>query len=153
MVVDIVNEFDVVSRADRPYILALLNLLRHKHGHPPLPPEPDLAADLTDSDALSATATLKADIPATKLQDVFDKEVNDTWPLPEMFYHHVGRTIVLTMRLDDEDKTQLKAFEIPDSMFGTLLFCKLSVHRKAVYAIRIYLIEQGEMNGQSGVLQ
>jgi hypothetical protein len=143
MAVDIVNEFDVVSRADRPYILALLNLLRHKHGHPPLPPDPELAAESVDNDSASATSMSKKDFLPAKVQDIVDKEVENVWPLPEMFYHHVGQTIVLTMRLDDEDQTQLKAFEVPASTFGTLLFCKLSVHRKAVYSERIHLLEQG----------
>jgi hypothetical protein len=135
---DIVNEFDIVSRADRPYVVSLLNLLRHEHGQPPPRSESDLNTDMSDKEILPA-ATFLTQLPGSP-NGVNDVE-SALWPIPDRLYHHVGSLIVLTMRLDDDDQTQLKAFEIPPDLFGALLFTKLSVHRRAVYSRRICLLE------------
>lgn len=129
---NIINEFDIVSRADAPYILCLVNLLRSIYGQPPLPDDTD--------DSIAIPNNIESG-----LKDVVgDKESNDanppaaekSWPVPPLGYHHVGTRVVLLMRLDGS-QLRLKAMEVPGDKFGQLLFCRVAVHHRACYSARI----------------
>lgn len=138
MAVDLINEFDLVGRADRPYILSLVNLLRHRHGHPPLQPDAKNVAvhdDPTPDGEGNSKPCFRED--AREIQGA-------AWPAPEMLYRHVGSPIILMMRLDENDSMRLKAVEAPSHLLGDLLFCRLSVHKKSCYAERVKLLERLE---------
>ncbi len=68
----------------------------------------------------------------------------DAWPVPPLLYHHVGTRILLLTRLDGK-QARLKAFEVPGDIFRQLLFCRISVHRRAYYADHMQRLEAGEL--------
>lgn len=124
----IVNEYDMVPRADRSYIRSVVDLYRTAHGLAPLhtPPTPD-----PDSEPKALAA----------------------WPLPPPQYHLVGDIIVLRLRLSggalsapvDDALSQastltapmVEAVRVTPAEFGKLLFCDLATHRRRGYLERM----------------
>lgn len=119
----ILNEYDMVPRADRVYIRSVVDLYRTSHGLAPIhtpPPEESKA-------------------PA--------------WPLPPPQYHLVGDIIVLRLRLSggassapvDDALSQastltapmVEAVRVAPGEFGKLLFCDLATHRRRAYLERM----------------
>lgn len=128
----IINEFDLVTRADKPYILSLVNLLRLTHGQYPLPTE---GTDDTETPSLTTDYTSDG----------------NNWPLPPSMYRHVGPKIVFLMRLPDQGGSlQLRAVEVSTAQFEKLLFCRLPVHRRPCYTQRVELLVGGQFNGANG---
>lgn len=128
---NIINEFDLVTRADKPYILSLVNLIRLIHNEDPLSSEytddtePSLTTDSTSGD--------------------------NSWPLPPSMYHHIGPKVVFLMRLPDQGGSlQLRAVEVSTPQFEKLLFCRIPVHRRPCYAQRVELLADGRFNGANG---
>ncbi|KAF3481519.1 uncharacterized protein GIQ15_04278 [Arthroderma uncinatum] len=142
-----VNEFDMVSRADRPYIICLVNLLRSLHGRPPLGSDEDEA----NFHAVPSPETLN---PETKASDSANLLAENVWPVTPCYYHHVGPRIVLLKRLEQAFQSEgylleLRAMIVPPEEFQKLLFCRLAVHRRVCYAERVQMIEEGKFNGCS----
>ncbi|RSL65182.1 hypothetical protein CEP54_004390 [Fusarium duplospermum] len=129
---NIINEFDFVSRADKPYILSLAEFSRAVV--PPIrqPSTPSAKENPIDTDrwvavkdevdSLSSMSSL-----STGLKSGFDNQVTNVWNLPEPFYHHVGPRIVFVMRLH-EGEMGLRAVQVPPAEFQNLLFCRTAVH-------------------------
>ncbi|KAJ6437593.1 hypothetical protein O9K51_09800 [Purpureocillium lavendulum] len=138
---NIINEFDVVSRADAPYVLCLVNLLRSLYGQPALVDDevteettggcPNPASDGKMGEAAGQSGTEKV------------------WPTPPPRYHHVGARVVLLMRLN-ESRLRLRAVEVPGDKFGRLLFCRVAVHRRACYSDRMQELVQWEDQAEEG---
>ncbi len=129
---NIINEFDVVSRADRPYILCLVNLIRSLYGQPAIL---DDGVEFTrDMDPPGSRASQQAAGP------------ENVWPVPPPMYHHVGSRVLLLTRLDDGGRICLKACEVTEEAFQQLLFCRVEVHRRACYSDRIRRLEEGELS-------
>ncbi|KAK0751769.1 Alpha/Beta hydrolase protein [Schizothecium vesticola] len=123
----ILNEYDMIPRADRAYIRSIVDLYRTSHGLAPLhtpPPEAD--------------AESKARL---------------AWPLPPPQYNLVGDIIVLRLRLSgggssapvDDALSQtsmltapiVEAVRVAPGEFGRLLFCDLATHRRRTYLERM----------------
>ncbi|KAI8717523.1 Lipase-3 domain-containing protein [Fusarium sp. LHS14.1] len=151
---NIINEFDVVSRADKPYILSLVELSRAVLRTVPLPPVPstnetpsetDRGITVKDEiDSLSPVST-----QSTGLEKKLINTATNVWNPPEPSYHHVGPRIVFVMRLH-EGTMSLRAVQVPPTEFQTLLFCRTAVHGKARYGERVEMLESGRFNGRAG---
>jgi hypothetical protein len=147
---NLINEFDLVSRADRPYILCLVNLFRSVYGRPPLGPD-------EDEDSAHASPPSEVSSSATEVSDVLKEAAESVWPVTPCRYHHVGPHIVLLKRLERESHSgeyslKLRAVRVAPDEFEKLLFCRLAVHRRVCYAERIQIIEEGNFNGKGGWL-
>jgi hypothetical protein len=146
--VNIINEFDVVTRADKPYILSLVDIARSMLDLPPNNAVPESATDKEIIDAaLKATHTEEPRL--SRQLKVINIDESKFWRLPQPLYHHVGPRVVLLMRLA-EGKMSLNAVEVTPSEFHKLLFCRVAVHGKRVYAERMEALQQGRFNGRSG---
>ncbi|GIJ86995.1 hypothetical protein Asppvi_005894 [Aspergillus pseudoviridinutans] len=150
---NIINEFDLVSRADPPYILSIVNIFRSMYGQPPLlPSDTNLGCDIpsqhptapppSEPDSAARTFSHKAYLENEK-SAAFAAKI---WPVPRPLYYHVGKKVVLLMRLEEDD-VQMKAVQILTPAFEKLLFCRVAVHSKICYSERIQLIEKGRFNG------
>lgn len=124
----ILNEYDMVPRADRAYIRSVVDLYRTAHGLAPIhtPPTPE-----PDSEPKAYLA----------------------WPLPSPQYHLVGDIIVLRLRLSggalsapvDDALSQastltapmVEAVRVAPGELGGLLFCDLATHRRRAYLERM----------------
>ncbi|KAM5439232.1 hypothetical protein McanCB21832_001510, partial [Microsporum canis] len=139
--INFINEFDMVSRADHPYIICLVNLLRSLHGMPPF------GSDEGNVHVAPAPEVLN---PETKASDSAN-----VWPVTPCYYHHVGPRIILLKRLEQASQSEgyllkLGAMIVPPEEFEKLLFCRLAVHRRVSYAERVQMIEEGKFNERSG---
>jgi hypothetical protein len=133
MLLAIVNEGDLVSRTDGPYIRSVVDLYRSKFNLPPLK-------------AISPASHLaRRDIQGTS-----KAEKGRTWDLPEPMHHLVGQIVLLA--LDDETtlidlrRTStglLKGVRIRPEEFSKLLFCDVEVHRRRSYIQRLEMIRDG----------
>ena len=129
----IINEYDMVSRADRSYIRSVVDLYRSSHGLPPV---------------LSGTAT-----ESYEGADTFrGSSATKSWPLPTPRYNLVGDIIVLRLRLSgvsmapvDDAFSQtstltapiVEAVKVTPEKFAKLLFCDLAAHRRRAYVERM----------------
>ena len=150
-VLNIINEFDVVTRADSNYILSLVNLYRSIYQMPSVR-EVNALDDGMLQDTKSITAYhLSSDNEST----------GSFWEIPSATYSHVGERVVLHMHMCDEassgesddylaDKLELKAYKVEARAFQKLLFCRVSVHRRIEYRKRINLIARGYFNSLTG---
>lgn len=126
LILALVNEYDVVTRADKPYLSSLVDLYRARYGLPPL-----------HTPSLSRLA-LHAGAVAGK---------GMVWPLPLPQFHLLGDIIVLRTCVesasdDESDSTavvhhSLRAVQLSEDELGRLLFCDVAVHRRAVYLERM----------------
>lgn len=151
---NIINEFDVVSRADKPYILSLAEFSRAvvRTVRQPAPLNTNENAIDTDhwiavKDEIDSLSPISS--KSTGLERGFVHQFTNVWNLPEPFYHHVGPRIVFVMRLH-EGEMCLRAVQVPPAEFQNLLFCRTAVHGKARYGERVEMIESGRFNGRAG---
>ncbi|KAF4982511.1 hypothetical protein FZEAL_1882 [Fusarium zealandicum] len=153
---NIINEFDIVSRADKPYILSLVDLVRSKLELPTETPvsNQDRSEDIVAA-ALDATqAAETAPLPSlssfyTEPEGDFSSTDPNFWRLPQPLYHHVGTRVVFAMRLAGHE-IGLRAVEVPPLEFQQLLFCRIAVHFKARYGERVEMLESGRFNHRLG---
>lgn len=128
----IVNEYDMISRADGPYLRSVVDLYRARNGLPPVS---------VTGDALNIASS-----------DVAEKKA---WPLPPPAYNLVGDIIVLRLRLmdiassnNDDTFSQaetlstpvVKAVEVTPEEFSKLLFCDIATHRRMAYLERMEMM-------------
>ncbi|KAK0616945.1 Alpha/Beta hydrolase protein [Immersiella caudata] len=126
----IVNEYDMIPRADGPYLRSVIDLYRSRNGLP-----------LVSADASSLPIVEDADMKA--------------WPLPAPEYSLVGDIIVLRLKLmdasasnDDETFSQaetlttptVNAVEVTHEEFSKLLFCDIGTHRRTTYLERMEMM-------------
>ncbi|KAF5581761.1 alpha beta-hydrolase [Fusarium pseudocircinatum] len=145
--VNVINEFDVVTRADKPYILSLVEVARAMLD---LPPKAAISEPNTNEGIVSAsleTTRVEKCRLSTDSGDFLVKESN-FWRFPQPFYHHIGPRVILLTRFVD-NQMSLKAVETSPSEFQKLLFCRVAVHGKRFYEERIGALEQGRFNNQS----
>ena len=151
LVFNIINEFDVVTRADSNYILSLVNLYRSMHQMPSV-----REVNTPDDGMMQDTKS----IAAYQLSSYKDS-TGSFWITPSATYNHIGELVVLHMQMCEEtssggsdddliDKLELKAFSIEAQAFQKLLFCRVSVHRRTEYQKRIGLIVDGNFSGLNG---
>ncbi|KAK3898407.1 Alpha/Beta hydrolase protein [Staphylotrichum tortipilum] len=114
LAVAVVNETDVATRADKAYLLSLVNLYRSIDGLAPIAPGEEDEGTGTESDGL--------------------KPVKGEWDLPPPVLHHVGNLVVLKeVGEDEEDEPVMGAFRVEGTTFARLLFCSSRAHHKEVY--------------------
>ncbi|CVL04497.1 uncharacterized protein FMAN_12640 [Fusarium mangiferae] len=145
--VNVINEFDVVTRADKPYILSLVDVARAMLD---LPPKAAISEHETSKEIVSAALETTKDENRRLSDDSEDFPLKEPkfWRFPQPFYHHVGPRVVLLTRFVD-NYMSLKAVEISSSEFQKLLFCRVAVHGKRFYDERIDALEQGRFNNRS----
>lgn len=154
---NIINEYDLVSRVDRSYIRTLVDLYRSIYDLPPI----------QDLDTQTTTATPEAWIfsnDGKNRGEALGEQTGKYWVVPKSIYRHVGKRVVLKLgvipRQDgkykngDNSKGQLalSALCIPNEEFAKLLFCRVTVHSRVCYQERIALITEGRFNGGNGWL-
>ena len=149
MVLALVNEFDVVARADLAYVRSLVDLYRSFYKLPPVP----------DKETGDSSASLT-------LTDSGDSYVRKgIWKLPLVNFFHIGPLVVLKgekvlpsrsevkgsgatqppaldKQEQDAPKTiygrrnkilKLEAFDVTAEDFATLVFRRKFVHNRAIY--------------------
>ncbi|CAF3648347.1 unnamed protein product [Fusarium graminearum] len=145
---NIFNEFDFVTRADKPYILSLVEVARNMLNQPrkPLLPEPETSSEIIDA-SLKATQDKEAELSSPKNEESHDQGPK-TWKFSQPLYNHIGPSVVLLMRSENEMK--LTAVEVTPAEFQKLLFCRTAVHGKRIYEQRVEALEQGHFNDRLG---
>ncbi|KAK5988537.1 hypothetical protein PT974_10020 [Cladobotryum mycophilum] len=140
-----VNEYDMVPRADQPYIRSLVDLYRSRHGLPCLhmPSDPDVQQ------------SSEHDVAKCNVVGDETMERKKHWPLPAAAYQLVGDIIILQQRLDTallSDASSdtatitpmpLKLHKISTDAFANLLFCDVGAHKRRVYLQRMELMATG----------
>lgn len=137
---NIINEYDVVPRADRPYIRSLVDLYRSRYGLPPISDDAPLEREYRVSLDLSSSN----DGCARRSNG----DNSSDWSLPKPELHLIGDIILLKTALkmnvttDGQriGETFLKAVKVSSEQLGRLLFCSTAVHRKLYYADQVKLI-------------
>ncbi|KAG7407445.1 hypothetical protein ACKAV7_012454 [Fusarium commune] len=145
--VNVINEFDVVTRADKPYILSLVDVARAMLD---LPPKATISELETSEGIVSAALEATRDEKRRLSDDSEDFPVKESnfWRFPQPLYHHVGPRIILLTRFVD-NQMSLRAVETSSSEFQKLLFCRVAVHGKRLYEERVGALEQGRFNNRS----
>ncbi|KAK0710008.1 hypothetical protein B0T26DRAFT_861237 [Lasiosphaeria miniovina] len=145
----LINEFDLVSRADTPYVVSVASLFRAAQ-QKSLPRGED-----------------KPVVLEVEQEDEDEGRDEKSWPLPRALFHHVGHVVVLAMRLEGDSDgdgdgdgggvdsagagaVQLRAVRVNHGVLERLLFCRVAVHRRACYDERARLLARGEFNGLKG---
>lgn len=148
---NIINEFDLVTRADGPYVLSLVNLYRSIYQMLPVPEAKSPDSGVEQNSNSSTALRFSSDGDSTR----------NIWAVPSAFYGHFGERVVLHMQMcekssrseDDDDSAdmlKLKAFKVATRVFQELLFCRISVHSRAEYQKRVDLIASGYFNNLDG---
>lgn len=132
----IVNENDMVTRSDGPYIRSVVDLYRSRYM---LPAGAD---DLVNEKNREHRKTGHGSLA-----------LQETWRLPAPAFYLVGDIIVLgePAVIDGEPpsipakavttaKKSLLALNVTTETFGTFLFCDIEVHRRRAYLERLELI-------------
>ena len=110
------NEFDVVPRLDRSYVLSLVDLYRSRFALPSVDSNSCITASSDETGALK------------------------TWPIRAPAFVQPGNIILLCLDRAEKDGYQspkLRATEIDHDTFGLLLFCKVTVHKVAIYLANV----------------
>ena len=118
------NEFDVVPRLDRMYVLSLVDLYRSRFALPPV----------------DSTKGVNASVLfASQSEDEIGNP--KVWPLPAPVFIHPGNTILLFLDVTAKDVTdgagKLRATQINSDVLGSLLFCQVAAHKVAVYLANV----------------
>ncbi|KAB8265071.1 Alpha/Beta hydrolase protein [Aspergillus pseudonomiae] len=115
---NIINEFDPVTRADGAYKRCLVDLIHSMYNRQPSQPRSEPSSTTVDS-------------LSTEDSECFSK--GKDWPVLPSFYFHIGPRIVLLLRVKTgikETCLRLRAIEVPRADFDRLLFCRVAVHRR-----------------------
>ncbi|KAK7510156.1 Alpha/Beta hydrolase protein [Phyllosticta citriasiana] len=133
---NIINEYDVVSRADRPYVRSLVDLFRSTYGQTPL------ESTSYDSYSTDTSSTGTA--------------VGQNWAVPLPEYRHYGDLIVLRMSRSDpspaenrmlfDDELRLEAWKVTSEEFSKLLFTRIAVHRRRYYERAAAMVAKGALS-------
>ncbi|KAK4248897.1 hypothetical protein C7999DRAFT_13178, partial [Corynascus novoguineensis] len=118
LAVAVVNETDVVARADNLYLLSLVDLYKS-----------------IDSPAPVAETTTQAQ-PRTR--------DGRYWQLPPPVYHLIGNVVVLKELDEESDDPRITAFSVSESDFSKLLFCSSRAHHKEVYQLAVERLRHAE---------
>ncbi|KAJ8130837.1 hypothetical protein O1611_g2788 [Lasiodiplodia mahajangana] len=115
-VLNIVNEYDMVSRLDKEYVRSLIQLFN------------------------SEAPNTKEDPYTT------DEDPGRTWPLPPPELQHIGSIVALKTELPNlplngmkpyEVNTRVTAWSVAPESISDLIFCKLQVHKRKYYREKI----------------
>lgn len=151
--INVINEFDPVTRADRLYMLSLVDLAKSIASRGvQLQGRTDQEATAVALDYLAGPLS-----PQSTFSSGYDSGLDKSkaavggpvWPMPRLLYQHVGPRVVLVTRLVDNE-VRLGATEVSTKEFERLVFCRVAVHHKSCYGERVELLESGKFNSQRG---
>ncbi|KAF3902076.1 hypothetical protein ABW21_db0200865 [Orbilia brochopaga] len=141
-ILNIVNEYDLVARSDRKYIVSMVQLYNS-----------------TDGAEGNASA---GSLPTT----IVGADGRPPWLLPEPELFHVGPIIVLKVGTHKPGSHRaraapstarslgsglvMSAWQIMPEELSKVIFCRLSVHSRIVYKDRIQKLRSGNFNGETG---
>lgn len=152
LVLSIVNEYDLVPRADGAYVRSLVDLYRSIYQLPPI--QDDENPPSTPDSADFQLPRFSFD---DKLQLIGRDSMAKDWPLPKPIYWHIGEIIVLKVKLADreesyegDDEIVMTAVRVAPESFARLLVCNIAVHRRMVYRERVNMLMEGSFNGKKG---
>ncbi|KAH0561982.1 hypothetical protein GP486_003311 [Trichoglossum hirsutum] len=151
LVLSIVNEYDLVPRADNDYVRSLVDLYRSIYSLPPIQDRPE--QDPTPRLPRLSFDTRNAN-PAP--------DPRPSWPLPSPEYFHIGQIVVFKVKLaepaadggagggaaSDADDLVLRAVTVAPNHFARLLFGSVSVHGRVCYRERVKMLLEGRFNGR-----
>jgi hypothetical protein len=76
------------------------------------------------------------------------------WSLPKPVYWHIGKIIVLKVKLAEknegaggDDEWIMRALTLPPDDFVKLLFCNVDIHKRLRYQERVDMLAEGKFNG------
>jgi hypothetical protein len=146
----IVNEYDLVSRIDQPYIRSLVDLYRSLFQLGPVPDDDDdddddngesTTTSETASASLSTTSTLDSGLGARM------------WELPKPEFWLLGEIVLWRTEAVDVKRENgqgatgvvarekiLRAFVVQSDEFARLVFCRVQVHRRQEYEMRVKML-------------
>ena len=147
LMLNIINEFDVVTRADSNYILTLVNLYRSIYQMPLV-----RGVNAPDDGRVQDTKSI-----AAHHLNSDNESIGNSWAIPRATYSHVGELAIFHMHVCDDtgsgesddnlaDKLELRAYKVEAQAFSKLLYCRVSVHRRIEYRKRIDMIVRGYFN-------
>lgn len=131
------NEYDLVPRADGPYIASIIDLYRLSYERSPN----------------------SQDLGPKSRTNVIDDERPDTWDVLPPDYHILGQIVILRLKLGFTSletpsgqsllgqvmpTRHMDMVQITPSTFSQLLFFDTSIHKRRVYLSRIEEIYQGQ---------
>lgn len=130
-----VNEHDIVSRADSPYISSIIDLYRTRYGLP----------------------SVATDQPVSSQQHLEkDSQQSLAWPIPASSFHLVGDIVVLRANISPSNvsvdnasdvptiSTRYSAITVSAEDFAKALFCEVGVHKRRLYLERIRMMTSPE---------
>jgi hypothetical protein len=133
----LVNEFDIVSRAEGNYVRSLVNLYRSSYDLPPV-----AGVELVPAQGEAQSSGGETDAGEEKV-----------WKLPRpQYWHPQDQIVVLKLGLGDygEQGVVLSAVRTDREEWEELLFCRVGVHSRGFYLERVEMIAQGKFNGRIG---
>lgn len=147
----IVNEYDVVPRADAAYIRSLVDLYRSRYGLAPITDEA-FPTPTPEGNQTFDASSLKSNDSKTLYASMRSATSNLEWPVPVPEYGIIGEIVVLKMTLESAAKGSngagdvkrklgldlaaapvLGALKVRPEVLARCLFCDVAVHRRAHY--------------------
>jgi hypothetical protein len=146
----IANEYDAVVRADRSYLLSLIELYQSA-GESSLSATTSMASITSDStvDTKSDTFSAQSKTPGINREKTM-------WQLPPPEYHHIGEIVLLKVSVPELSGTgefpalSLTAMKVHPMVLSSLVFCDTAVHSRVHYTKRAQMILDGKFNNGSG---
>ena len=146
LVLSIVNEYDLVPRVDGAYIRSIVDLYRSIYNLPPI----------QDDDV--QTEQLAFQLPRFSFDTrtrPLEENQEPLWTLPKPIYWHIGKIVVLKVKLVErdrggsiDDELLLSAVTVTPESFAKLLFCNVAVHKRTSYQERMGMLFEGRFNGR-----
>ncbi|KAK6359960.1 hypothetical protein TWF696_001083 [Orbilia brochopaga] len=143
-ILNIVNEYDLVARSDRRYILSMVQLYNSTDDQEKMHAIPGVPTSIVGGDG------------------------RPPWSLPEPELFHVGPIVILKIGPYKSDarmartspsahvpgsagsRLVMSAWQITPEELSKIVFCRLSVHSRIVYRDRIQKLRNGCFNGETG---
>jgi hypothetical protein len=146
------NEFDAVVRADRPYLLSLIEL-HHSAGQ-----AASLADERNSPCSNSANTTYDSSCNGAVKLDSSPAiaQARTMWPLPPPEYYPIGEIVVFKVSVPELSNAvglsalALKAIKVHPAILSSLVFCNTKVHSRVHYANRVQMILEGRFNNGTG---
>jgi hypothetical protein len=146
LILSIVNEYDLVPRVDGAYVRSIVDLYRSIYNLPPI----------QDDDVQQERPTFQ--LPRFSFDtrtEPLEKDQESLWTLPKPIYWHIGKIVVLKVKLVQrdrggsiDDELLLSAVTVSPESFAKFLFCNVAVHKKSSYRERMNMLFEGRFNGR-----
>ena len=151
IVLNFINEYDLVTRSTRSYIRSLVDLFRSIYGLPHIEDKGTVTEDWKVLNGLGPQFSGDGSLPTLRLSKL------RLWDLPRPELFHVGPIVALKAGYSSTPAPgetaldwDLRAYLVPPEEFAQLLFCRVSVHSRQIYAENMREISNGRVNGRTG---